>query len=387
MGGDTIWWENSSLNGWRVVALDKNKSSYSNLLTNINGKNLVNLDFAFESSKIVEAPIIPETVTSMGYAFAFCEFLINAPKIPSSVVNITSTFDNCINLTGTIEINANPGFYDAALYATQISWISGLTNLREEIAEASDIVLINPNLFHNNIIPEGGTYYQNSTSVGLQDYTGATVYNAGQNFPTEINTGDIYVYGDYEYRFNMNYGYGFWQEDTSLNGWGVGALSSTKSEYEDILLSINNKDIKSMSYTFALCEIATEFPEIPATVVNLAWTYTGSGIINMPEIPYGVENMNGTFCHAMNLVGISDIPETVTNMWSTFEACESLVTAPEIPISVTNFMSTFSGCINLIGDLVIHSNPTSYDSALYGTQIESVIGLTTLFNQILATKN
>ena len=46
-------------------------------------------------------------------------------------------------------------------------------------------------------------------------------------------------------------------------------------------------------------------------------------------------------------------------MWGTFNLCSSLVNAPDIPNSVTNMNGTFNGCSNLTGNIYIHSNQVS----------------------------
>lgn len=81
------------------------------------------------------------------------------------------------------------------------------------------------------IIPDGGTYYE---GVAFNDYhyeTDATYtakYTAGEEFPLTVKDGDVYVYGDYEYRYNVHkieemVGYETMcknEKNPSQNGWG-----------------------------------------------------------------------------------------------------------------------------------------------------------------------
>ena len=46
---------------------------------------------------------------------------------------MTATFCECINLVSSIEINANPQFYSDALHDSNVTKITGTTELKEEI--------------------------------------------------------------------------------------------------------------------------------------------------------------------------------------------------------------------------------------------------------------
>ena len=42
-----------------------------------------------------------------------------APVIPEKVQEMYHTFESCVNLTGEVEINANPNIYERAFYKTK----------------------------------------------------------------------------------------------------------------------------------------------------------------------------------------------------------------------------------------------------------------------------
>ena len=63
-------------------------------------------------TKLEIAPVIPKTVTNIGYAFQGCTNLKTAPIIHENIINMWQTFFECQNLTGIIKINANPTDYD-----------------------------------------------------------------------------------------------------------------------------------------------------------------------------------------------------------------------------------------------------------------------------------
>ena len=114
-----------------------------------------------------------------------------------------------------------------------------------------------------NIIPEGG-----------QVVLGDTTYNAGEEFPAN-ETGMIFRYGDYVYMYNGYYNYSSWTTNTKQNGWGVRVIDDTKTTYGEILGSINNAPIVSMSCTFYNCTSLTTAPTIPNSVTNMSYTFSG----------------------------------------------------------------------------------------------------------------
>lgn len=91
----------------------------------------------------------------------------------------------------------------------------------------------------NSVVPEGATYYVGVTSNNVGDYNGYTAkYIAGQTMPSVVNNGDVFVYGDYEYRYDKWYSVdnsGWVPVSEENNGWGVRVLDNTKSSYSEII--------------------------------------------------------------------------------------------------------------------------------------------------------
>ena len=171
---------------WSVLVLDKTKSSYGKILSQIANKPVTNMKGTFTSGKslttapmipdsvtditdafykctllitaptipnsvtnmsgtfmvctsLTTAPTIPDSVTSMNSTFAGCTSLTVAPTIPDSVTNIFTTFMDCTSLTGTITINANPTVYDYCFGNTTkpITLTGSSTKLTEIAATAN----------------------------------------------------------------------------------------------------------------------------------------------------------------------------------------------------------------------------------------------------------
>ena len=219
------------------------------------------------------------------------------------------------------------------------STTAGLFGVNQNALDAAGIA-IGDNTFaegevtsvnHNGpTIPEGGTYYV-CPSNGLAyvgDYSNATAtYTSGDEFPAEPNVGDVYVYGDYEYRYKMAYNVVCYQ-DYIVNGWCARVLDNTKTTYGEIIDSINGKPIY-MYGTFVNCKSLTTSPVIPSTVTHMGYTYFN---------------------------------------------CTSLTAAPEIPNTVIDMQQTFDGCINLTGTITINGTPNHHGNCLRGTQITEILG-------------
>ena len=247
-------------------------------------------------------------------------------------------------------------------------------------------------------IPLGGVYYVGVTSTTTGDYTGATaVYTAGMSFPESPTEGDIYVYGDYEYRYDqvcmgaMIGNYTTWYPIAGLAGvpsnqWYPRVLDMTKTTYGPVIESINGQTIKNLMFTYANCTNLTSdgIPDFSNNITDMTWTFSRCKALTVaPKIPQNVTSLNGTFiyCHELTTApiipsGVTDInnmfteckkmvtyygstdpdgdfsnyiiPNGVTTMLSTFGTCESLTAAPAIPSNVKNMHQTFRNCVNLV---------------------------------------
>ena len=218
-------------------------------------------------------------------------------------------------------------------------------------------------------IPEGGTLYTGllddvaddaflgadsliSTETG--DYSHATaIYLAGQEFPSMFNTGDVFVFGDYEYRYNQIWSFGFgglWVSshflyDEPIYGWGVRVLDDSKTEYGEILSTINGVPVVDMHMTFRECVNMKKAPAIPRNVHSLYYGFQG--------------------CESLEVM--PDIPQRVTNLGYAFSQCESLKKASCIPKDVVKLENTFYDCKRLSGKVVIQADPYYFSHCFWGT--------------------
>ena len=262
---------------------------------------------------------------------------------------------------------------------------------------------------HNGVIPEGGTYYVGVTSDQLGNYDGATAtYTAGDEFPAEVNTGDVYVYDGYEYRFNSLYtdskeGDLYWKEAVQLDGWSVMLIDNSQIPQGILLGNVNDKKLLDMNRTFEGCTSLTtlESLTIPSSVTNLGCTFKGcTGLTTLDglTIPNSVTDMNRTFegCTSLTTLEGLTIPNGVTDMNATFEKCTSLATTGGlvIPSGVKYLQHTFYNCTSLTGSIEINAilelsytpDGYSFEDCLYNTQITEITGTTNAKSQLLESK-
>jgi hypothetical protein len=343
----------------------------------------------YHCSNLTQAPAIPQTVTAMLSTFTFCKSLTVAPVLPSSLTHAENLFcgcynlktyvgnssgnfdgyiipatidiakrmfDGCVNIQGNITIHGNPSVYDDCFKSTNTIFLNGQSTILNELAatdgytdlSVNDKVRVSGNISGAKI-PVGGTYYVGVTVTTVGDYTGATkTYQAGSSFPSTVSTGDVYVYGDYEYRYNAYYFTATtWVIDETQNGWGVRALSRKEKEYSAILPSVNGKPITNLHDLFAGCPLFTTLPS--------------------------------------NFI----IPDTVTVTESMFYGCAGLTTLPDgftIPSNVKNVKAMFYACTMFSGEIIINANPSNTTQCFYGASYPILItGNSTKLAEIAAT--
>lgn len=104
-------------------------------------EGIPSLDYTFyRCYSAASIPVIPDSVTSMNSTFENCYYMKTGPKIPASVLSMDSCFEYCMYLTGNLEIDANPESYSDCF--KNASWsnfkakltLSGTSSLLEELA-------------------------------------------------------------------------------------------------------------------------------------------------------------------------------------------------------------------------------------------------------------
>lgn len=226
-------------------------------------------------------------------------------------------------------------------------------------------------------VATGGTYYVGVTSLYLGDYTGYTaVYSEGDKLPTPQD-GDVYVLGDYEYRYNMGFedrDYHKWFPKSELevmassrsneqnvlymaSGWGVRVLEN-KSTYGDMVSKINGKGVTMLCYTFSKTYIK-QAPKLSTNAVNLySCFFMANSLSSAPDFTEcrQITCMRSTFtgCAALTDGASIQLPSSVYNLYCAFNA-SGLTSAPVIPENVSVMRCMFMDCRKLEGLVVINA--------------------------------
>ena len=247
---------------------------------------------------------------------------------------------------------------------------------------------------HSGIIPEGGIYYVSATQSegegNVGDYSIAeAIYEAGDKFPDEPQNGDVYLYGDYEYRYQCGFE-GSWFNDYTAFEWGVTVKDSSKTSYSPMLSSINGKDVNNLAGAYWCCVNMEKSPKLPKTAksISLAFYYC-SALKEPPVIPENVTSVCRTFDNCIRLTEAPSLPLSVENIDQAFLDCISLVNSPVIHENITRMEEAFCGCTSLSGAIEINAtNLSVYVNALSGTNITEITGSISdeLKAEILATK-
>ncbi len=188
-----------------------------------------------------------------------------------------------------------------------------------------------------NVIPEGGIY---TTADGV-------VLEEGNAFPEIVTSGDVYVYGNYEYKYKYYYAiFGGWVNFAEIEGWGVKCKNNTVTDPGPILETINNEPITHMRCTFYNSDIAV-VPTIPSTVTDLYYAFGScDSLTDLSDlvIPEGLITLDYGFAYCSNLTKGPD-----------FTNCTQLKTMAE----------AFNSCTSLQEKMFVPSNVVTVESAIF----------------------
>ena len=130
-------------------------------------------------------------------------------------------------------------------------------------------------------------------------------------FPSTVSDGDVFIYGEYEYRYNYEKspaGLGWIESDTrAKDGWGVMYVGSSTIAGAP-LTTIAGKDVTSMKNTFKDNTTIKELMYFPSTLKTVESTFYGStSLTTAPAIPENVFAFHATFKNCTSLTGIVEI--------------------------------------------------------------------------------
>lgn len=221
--------------GWSVKLnpdkADKTESNYGKIDAYVNNEPVTDISRIFEDCLHLEAaPCIPNTVTKMYAAFRGCSSMSSACNIPRGVVDMREAFSGCTALSGYMTVETDT-LLNTDCFSGTLNTIDITGRLTEEACRLLCATSEGENVRCGEL-HEGMTYYDSS-----EDRT----FEAGEKFPENTETGDIFVYGSYEYGYNVRFSpeTSMWEKDTTLNGWSVNAVDG-EVDKDEIFESIRN---------------------------------------------------------------------------------------------------------------------------------------------------
>ena len=200
---------------------------------------------------------------------------------------------------------------------------------------------IEENFGENKKEYEGLTITSGTSGVVFLKSDGITVGDINN-----IETGDIVRYGDYEYHYNQRYfsnRYASgWNDDETLEGWGVMRYGESKAEPGELCGTIFEKKVKSLDWLFGCGGLAN------------------SVLKKAPKIPNGV-----------------------ISLMSTFYGCLVMESVGSIPRSVEDMSGALAGCSDLQGTIVINANPQNYENWITNNKNQIIItGSSNMLNEL-----
>lgn len=290
-----------NLNGYCALVIDKTKEEV-NFENQINGIDVVRvagfMDRYDKSAPVVKKSTLPERVKYIYHAFSNCQNLIEIPKIPNTVTDMSYAFDGCNSITNLDEVKIP----------------KSVINVNHAFSQCESLTNINGLILPNSLKNIDCLFWGCTSLKNISEF----------EIPTGVES--------------MQYAF---------------AKCTQLTEFPDLS---KNTTLKNMNYAFEDCDSLIDARSliIPDSVKNIKEMFRYcSSLVYGPKISVGVENMDMTFYQCVSLKYAPDMSEAlnVTNMSATFWGNSSLIEIPNIPNSVTVFNNAFSNCPSLTGTI------------------------------------
>lgn len=286
---------------------------------------------------LVNAPVIPNTVTVMTNTFQGCSNLAKSPSIPGNVSDITGLFQDCTSLVSVLNLpdsitKMSKAFGGCTSLITVPSIPNSVTDISNTFYNCSKLTeVLNIPSGINNMI---GSFYGCSSLVNIG------------SIPTGI---------------------------TNLGGTFQGCSSLV--DCPEI-----PENVTSMNHTFEGCSKLNNTTTIPDNIISMNSTFKlCSSLINAPVIPEGVTEISEIFNGCSSLVKIDSIPLSVNNMVSSLSGCSKLTGKVLISTNIgsSTIENFFKDCSTAEGTSLVvdytNTNIDAIDSIIATKSVESNI--------------
>ena len=332
------------------------------------------------SSKYVDLTntILPSGITSLSYAFSYCETLIMPPVIPNGVEYLNNTFADCTNLKNVFSLpDSIEGMTAAFSGCTSLRYVE---NIPANVTDLSYTFMNCQSITSIPEIPEGVTtlLYMCSgcsllTNVPEIPATVTNISWAYENCTSLVNAPMIpdTVTTMTEAFKNCILDY----KPVAYNITGSGAYSGVttqkwKATEEQLVWWIPQQN----AY-FEILNVDTNKTIFGVTIQDFPYYF--SGLDEVCVCVMGISNVSHVSALKAGLIGnintLYDLKYTTlpaTDLRNAFENCTNLTYSPAISSGTTRMDYMFSGCTNLYGapnipNTVLSIEGAFMDSGLY----------------------
>ena len=262
--GDYKYTYNYFNSGWKVELYNiedyQSRTSFGAILESIAGADVADVSYLFEGcAALKETPYLPSGILYMHRTFQQCTSLEKVTNIPEGVTDISSAFSYCENIKEVPDIPASVMNMDSTFY--------GCTSL-----------INTPN------IPEGVT----------------SLFETFKNCEKLVEAPILHE--------------------------GIVNLSGTFSRCTSLVVAPELPEtVTDLSQTFEWCTSLQQPPVIPDNVVIMTGTFDRCvNLESAPNIPYGVTDMAFTIRGCKLITTAPVIPDTVEYMPALFQDCTGL---------------------------------------------------------------
>ena len=310
----------SNVSNTKTVVSDRGNGEYEIMLYSTTSTN--HLDFS-DIQTLTNVSYISNSITDMSNTYYNCKNLTGSPVCRANVTNMVNTYHNCCNLTGSPVCGDN--VTTMAYTYTNCSNLTGSPVCRDNVT----------NMYRA---------YYNCYNLTGSPVCGNKVEDMYYAYHTCRNLTGSPVCGD-----NVTNMYCTYYNCSNLTGSPV-----------------CGPNVTSMFCTYWDCFNITGQPVCGDNVTTMLGAYHNCfNLTGSPVCGDNVTNMGNTYYNCRNLTGSPVCGDNVTNMGNTYYNCRNLTGSPVCRDNVTNMYRTYYNCSNLTGSPVCGNNVTDINHTYY----------------------
>ena len=333
--------------------------------------NVTNMYMTFgDCYRLVNAPAIPAKVIDIRWVFGGCSNLVNAPAIPASITNMVGMFSNCHNLINTPIIPAN---------VRDISYsFQGLYNLINAPAIPASVTSMNSTFFSctnlvnapdmsnaKNVQYMGFTFFRCSNLVNAPVIPANVTYMSNTFSNCTNLTGNIYIKSNRINNTSMQNCFNgtTLPKNVYIPATGLDATNNTWNAAFNTTYGINGKngvtvmDDAALDWTYTTNDTATLLTKYTGTKADVTVPATLAAKPTMLSTAV----FKGTNVNSVDLGGVNFANLDMANA---FNGCTNLRSVKNMSPYINQANDAFHGCTNLINVFAKNAQGATYEAAI-----------------------